>query len=175
MSKAGIICAVVLGLVAGVAHVPTGGAAAAAAQRGGKKRVAAVCPDPTVPCRTSVEFEPHQLPFRVPANTFIFETEQFYAVILKSVRDASEDCTLFIPEAERLAAQELFPRHKVFASRCYDPGELFYSNVASDQRFMAVYAGRTRAEAARMLARVKATGKYEGANLRRMHTGFNGT
>ncbi|HEU4597683.1 MAG TPA: hypothetical protein VFS10_21325 [Pyrinomonadaceae bacterium] len=174
MSKAGIVCAVVLGLAASAASVPKGGAASAA-QRRGKQRVAAICPDPTAPCRTSVEFQPHQLPFRVPANAFIFETEQFYAVILKSVRNPADDCTVFIPEAERLAAQELFPHHKVFASRCYDPGELFYSNVAGDQQFMAVYAGRTRAEAARMLARVKATGKYAGANLRRMHTGFNGT
>ena len=100
-----------------------------------------------------MKFEPHQLPFRVPADAFIFETEQFYAVILKSVRDESDDCTVFVPEAERLAAQELFPRHKVFASRCYDPGELFYTNTATGQQFMAVYAGRTRAEAARMLAR----------------------
>jgi hypothetical protein len=39
---------------------------------------------------------------------------------------------------------------------------------------MAVYAGRTRAEANAMLARVKATGKFDGANLRRMSIGFNG-
>ncbi len=174
MTKAGIICAVVLGLLAGAAHLTPGGAEASAQRRETRRR-AAVCPDPTVPCRTSVEFKPHQLPFRLPANAFIFETEQFYAVILKSVRAAPDDCESFIPEAERLAAQELFPRQKVFASRCYDPEEMFYSNTAPDQQFMAVYAGRTRAEAARMLARVRATGKYRGANLRRMRTGFNGT
>jgi hypothetical protein len=40
---------------------------------------------------------------------------------------------------------------------------------------MAVYAGKTRAEAERMLAAVRATGKYPTANLRRMQAGFNGT
>jgi hypothetical protein len=40
---------------------------------------------------------------------------------------------------------------------------------------MAVYAGRTRAEAAKFLAQVQATGKFPGANLRRMSIGFNGT
>jgi hypothetical protein len=174
MTKSGIVRAAVLALLAGAALMPSGGAEASAQRRETRRR-GVVCPDPAVTCRTSVKFEPHQLPFRIPANSFIFETEQFYAVILKSVRATPDDCAVFIPEAERLAAQELFPRHKVFASRCYDPGEMFYSEVASDQQFMAVYAGRTRAEAARTLARVKATGKYPGANLRRMYAGFNGT
>ena len=40
---------------------------------------------------------------------------------------------------------------------------------------MAVYAGRTPAEANAMLARVKAAGKYPGAYLRRMRAGINGT
>ena len=147
----------------------------AAAQRRPQRRQLAICPDPTVRCRTSYEFKPHQLPFALPENAVLWETEQFYAVVLKSVRDAAQDCSVSIPEAERLAAQQLFPRHKVFASRCYDPEELYYTNVAEAQQFMAVYAGRTRAEGQRMLAKVKATGKYKGANLRRMRSGFNGT
>jgi hypothetical protein len=40
---------------------------------------------------------------------------------------------------------------------------------------MAIYAGLTPAEANRMLAAVKATGKFPGANLRRMRATFNGT
>ena len=40
---------------------------------------------------------------------------------------------------------------------------------------MAVFAGRTKAEAAKVLAQVKATGKFPGANLRLMQAGFNGT
>ena len=150
-------------------------AATAAAQKRGQ---ASVCGDPTVKCRTGeFVFEPHDLPFRLPANAVIWETELFYAVILKSVRASEEwgDCDKFVPEADRLAAQELFPRNKVFASRCGEPGTLYYTNTAPGQRFMAVYAGRTRAEADAMLAKVKATGKYPGANVRRMRVGVNGT
>jgi len=153
-------------------------AGAASAQRGRKApRLSPVCGDPTARCQTSVEFQPYQLPFRIPPNAAIWETEPFYAVILKSVRDESKglNCDIFVPEAERLAAQELFPRHKVFASRCPEPGDLFYTNVSAETEFMAVYAGRTPAEGRAMLERVKATGRYPGANLRRMRAGFNGT
>ncbi|MCA1620531.1 MAG: hypothetical protein LC795_14725 [Acidobacteria bacterium] len=169
MRKTQVLFVVILGLVV------AGGAAAQ--RRRAAPRAAAVCGDPAARCRTSVEFQPHQLPFVVPTDGAIWETEQFYAVILKSVRDASKgaDCDLFIPEAERLAAQALFPRHKVFASRCFEPGDLFYTGVAEDTQFMAVYAGRTRAEAQATLAKAKATGQFPGANLRRLRTGFNGT
>jgi len=134
-----------------------------------------ICHDPTLPCRSTATFEPHDLPFRVPARAVIWETGEFYAVILKSFRAPEEDCEKFVPESERLAAQELFPRRKVFASRCWEPGTLFYTNTTPTTRFMAVYAGQTRAEAERVLAQVRATGRFPGANLRRMRTGFNGT
>jgi hypothetical protein len=137
----------------------------------------AVCGDPTLSCRTGeVKFEPHDLPFRIPAQAVIWESETFYAVILKSVRASEDDCGKFVPEDERQAAQELFPRNKVFTDRgCGEPGETYYTGTQSGARFMAVYAGRTRREADAMLARVKATGKFAGANLRRMSIGFNGT
>ncbi|HZH90215.1 MAG TPA: hypothetical protein VEX70_06275 [Pyrinomonadaceae bacterium] len=136
-----------------------------------------VCGDPTLECRTGdLKFEPYSLPFRIPARAMIWESEFFYAVILRSVRAAEEDCGTFVPEDERLAAQALFPRHKVFTDRaCGEPGETYYTGTQAGARFMAVYAGRTRAEANAMLARVKATGKFDGANLRRMSIGFNGT
>ena len=146
----------------------------ASAQRG----KAPVCGDPTLRCRTGdINFPPHNLPFQIPRNAVIWETELFYAVILKSIRVADEygECETFVSEDERLAAQKLFPRHKVFTSRCTEPGDLYYTNTDPKARFMAVYAGRTRAEANAMLAKVKATGQYPGANLRRMRAGFNGT
>ena len=173
MRKAQLVCAVLLGLsVSGAA--PRDAASAAQGRRVGK-RPAAVCPDPTARCRTSVTFEPYQLPFVVPADVAIFETEKFYAVVLKSARDNTQDCTGFVPESERIEAQKLFPRNKVFASRCYEPGDLYYEGIDSEVMFMAVYAGRTRAEAQAMLAKVKATGKFPGAYLKRTSTGFNGT
>ena len=171
MRRAQTVCLVLLLIPA----VCTSSRGAAAQGRRVGKRPAALCPDPTVRCRTSVEFAPYQLPFVVPKDVAIFETEKFYAVILKSQRDTTQDCTGFVPEPERLEAQKLFPRNKVFASRCSEPDELYYDGVDSEVRFMAVYAGRTRAEADAMLAKVKAAGKFPGAYLRRMFTGFNGT
>lgn len=126
-------------------------------------------------CKTTATFQPNDLPFRIPKNSVIFDTELFYAVILKSIPGDEGDCNVFIPESERLAAQLLFPDHKVFASRCADIENLFYTNVDPKFRIMAVYGGTTPAESKLMLAAVKATGKFPGAYLRRMRTGFNGT
>jgi hypothetical protein len=128
-----------------------------------------------VTCKTTTTFQPNDLPFRVPENSVIFDTELFYAVILKSVGATDDDCNTFVPETDRLAAQALFPDHKVFSSRCADVENLFYTNVDPKFRIMAVYGGATLAEANRVLAAAKATGKFPGAYLRRMRTGFNGT
>ena len=136
---------------------------------------ASVCGNPTVQCRTIATFEPYALPFRVAENAVIVDTELFYAVILKSAGVSEEDCDVFVPEGERLQAQKLFTDHKVFTSRCADVGELYYTGMNPKHRFMAVYAGTSLAEANRMLSAVKATGKFPGANIRRMRTGFNGT
>ena len=133
-----------------------------------------VCGDPTMRCPGPPEFQPYDLPFRIPRRAVIWESETFYAIILQS-RNAKNNCEAHVSEDERLEAQALFPHHKVFADRCPEPGTLFYTNTNSDYRFMAVYAGRTRAEATRMLSRVRATGRYPTANLRQMRAGFNGT
>jgi hypothetical protein len=146
-----------------------------AAQRRRPAKHASVCGNPMVPCKTSATFQPNDLPFRVPQNAVIFDTELFYAIILKTVGRDENDCDVFVSEHERLRTQALFPDHKVFASRCADPETLFYTNTSPKQRFMAVYAGRSAAEANGMLQAVKATGKFPSANIRRMRTGFNGT
>lgn len=147
---------------------------AASAQRKTTKRLT-VCGNPNVACPSQATFEAHDLPFRVPANAVIWETDLFYAVILKSMNASDENCEAHIPEAERVAAQTLFSDRKVFASRCVEPGTLYYTNTRPNTRLMAVYAGMTLAEANRTLAAVKATGKFSGAYIRRMRAGFNGT
>jgi|ERR671926_179810 hypothetical protein len=161
-------CLVLLGLLTAVP---------APAQRRARQQKGAVCGDPVARCRTGgYEFKPYDLPFSLARDAVIWESEEFYAVILKSVRDEKADGTVFVPEEERLAAQELFPRNKVFASRgAGEPGDVYYANVSGAYQFMAVYAGRTRAEAQSTLAKVKAAGRFPGAYLRRMHVGFNGT
>lgn len=146
------------------------------AQTGRSKQGGAqVCGDPTQPCRSIATFEPHDISFRIVRQSAIWESELFYAIILKSMKVREDDCDQFISEKDRLAAQALFPKRKVFTSRCMEPATLYYINVSNDARFMAVYAGRTKAEADRVLADVKATGKFPGANIRRVRAGFNGT
>ena len=134
-----------------------------------------VCGNPNITCTSEATFEQYDLPFRMPAKAVIYDTELFYAIILRSASVPPGSCDNFIPEPERLAAQILFPDHKVFTSRCAEPGRLSYSNASSKANFMAVYAGTTMAEANRMLTAVKATGKFSGANLRRMRAVMNGT
>jgi hypothetical protein len=166
------VAAVVL---VGVVIAVSFSAGTASAQKRKPARHGTICGDPTAKCRTTATFQPHDLPFQVPASGAIYDTELFYAIILKSSNVPADDCNKFIPESERLAAQSLFPKHKVFSSRCAEPGELFYTNTSPKARFMAVFAGMGLADANRMLATVKATGKFPGASVRRMRAGFNGT
>ena len=135
----------------------------------------AVCGNPNVTCPTAFTFEAYDLPFRLPQNAVIYDTELFYAVILKSVPSPADSCDNYIPEPDRLAAQVLFPNNKVFASRCVEPGRVSYSNTSTKAQFMGVYAGMSLAEANKLLAKVKATGKFPGANVRRMRAMINGT
>ncbi|MBV9210091.1 MAG: hypothetical protein JOZ52_05655 [Acidobacteria bacterium] len=133
-----------------------------------------ICGDPTATCKTEATFDPQDLPFVIPKNAVIWESESFYAIVLRSVKQ-DMDCKQFIPENERLEAQALFPKNKVFTSRCDMGGMLYYTGVDSNYYFMAVYGGATKAQAEKMLQTVKATGKFPGANVRRMSAGFNGT
>jgi hypothetical protein len=127
----------------------------------------AVCPDPARPCVDVERFKPNELSFRI-ATKFNFDRGQdrsvpFYAVILKS----GELCK--IPDAERVAAQALFPVRKVFVHRyfCEDFGDkVTYTNVNRKAGFIAAYAGRTEAEGKEFLAMART--KYPDANLRRM-------
>jgi hypothetical protein len=146
-----------------------------AAQKSRAKKYLTVCGNPNVSCPSEIKFEPYQLPFRFPQNAVIYDTELFYAIVLRSVPAPPDNCDNFIPEPDRLAAQVLFPNNKVFTSRCAEPGQVSYSNTNEKAQFMAVYAGRTPADANRLLATVKATGKFPGANIRRMRAMINGT
>jgi hypothetical protein len=143
------------------------------AQNHRQTAIGKICGNPNVRCKTSTEFEVWDLPFEVPRNGVIWESEAFYVVMLQSV-PAHDDCSGFIAESDRLAVQAKFPNNKVFASRCAEAGNIYYSNTSSNHNFMAVFAGRTNAEAQKVLAAAKAAG-FSTANVRRMRTGFNGT
>lgn len=177
-----LVRSIALGLA--IASISIGCVGSALGQARRRSSRAVICGNPMVACRTSATFPPNDLPFRVPKSGVIVDTESFYAIILQSMKVKDDSCDVFIPEPERLAAQALFPDHKVFTSRCVDPENLFYAdetaprkitNISETHRIMAVYAGPTLAAARSFLESVKATGKFPGANIRRMRTGFNGT
>jgi hypothetical protein len=140
----------------------------AAARGDGAQRPGTVCPDPARPCPG---FRPHDLSFVLPRDGTARaddRSEPFFAVILRSGPRCS------VAEEERRAAQLLFPRRKVFSQRfeCDDDVEnnITYTNVSASAAFLAVHAGATRAgaDADAVLARVRATRRFPGANLRRM-------
>jgi hypothetical protein len=164
-------------VIALVAIILTHGVMAdgSAAQRRKTAKRLTVCGNPNVTCPSAIKFEPYDLPFRFPENAVIYDTELFYAVILKSVPSAADNCDNFIPEPDRLSAQTFFPNNKVFTSRCAEPGQVSYTNASEKARFMAVYAGLTLADANRTLATVQATKKFPGAVIRRMRAIINGT
>ena len=125
-----------------------------------------VQPDPKKACPG---FKPHELCFETPKDGIArveYLSEPFYAVILKT----TEPC--IVTEEERLQAQALFPRSKVFSMRfqCDDNIEenISYTNVDSKFGFIAVHAGTTLEEARKRLAEVNATGRFPGANIRKM-------
>jgi len=126
----------------------------------------AVCPDPAHPCPG---FKPHDLSFPLPKDGVPraeLRSAPFFAVLLRTLPPCA------VTEPERLEAQKLFPRNKVFATRFQCDGDVennvTYTSVAPDHGFLAVYAGPTQPEARAFLAEVKRTAKFPGANLRKM-------
>lgn len=106
-----------------------------------------VQPNQANPC-SNADFRPHELCFETPKDGLAraeYLSEPFYAVILKT----AERCT--ITEEERLQAQGLFRRSKVFSMRfqCDDNVEesIGYTNVNDKFGFLAVHAGQTLKEA----------------------------
>jgi hypothetical protein len=136
-----------------------------------------VCGDPTQACRTRENFQDYELPFEYGKNVIISQSQLFYAVILKSVKLNADqsNCDKAIPESDRTETQALFPRNMVFVMRCWESGQASYSNVADGVSFMAVYAGRTVAEANAFLIKVKAIKRYKQATMRKMRVEINGT
>ena len=150
--------------------------AAGSAAFGQAKRYGKICGDPNVRCVGTEDFKAWEMKFALPKNSIIYESEFFYAVILKSVKlKQGGDCENAIAEDDRTATQKLFPKNKVFALKCYEPGDISYTNVADDVSFLGVYAGKTQAEANSFLKTAKAAGKFPRATVRRMRAVINGT
>jgi hypothetical protein len=131
-----------------------------------------VCGSPASACDSTHTFTPYQLPFVIKEKLVFGKTYKsvpFYAVILKSVKAQSETDCSFVPEVERTAAQSQFSDQKVFASRYSCPEELVvYENTAQTFNFLAIYAGTTQTAAKRVLDRVKGTGRYPEAYIKKL-------
>jgi len=123
-------------------------------------------PDPAKP---RPGFKPHQISFETPQDGVAraeFRSAPFYAVILKT----AERCS--VKDKERAEIQALFPANKVFypMAECDEDPEdtISYTNVNAKVGFIAVYAGDSQEQAQQFLTTVKRTGRFPGANLRRM-------
>lgn len=136
-----------------------------------------VCGDPTAACRVRDKFQPYELPFDTGRNAVIAESEYFYAVIVKSVRlkDTADNCDKAISDKDISTTQAKFPHNKVFALKCFEAAMNYYTNVADNTAFLAIFAGRTRAAANAFLKTMTANGTYKDIVLRRMQAGINGT
>ncbi len=122
--------------------------------------------DPRVACEGA---KPHELCFAKATDGIArgeYLSEPFYAVILMT----AARCT--IAEKERSDVQALFPANKVFSMRFYcdeDVEEaISFTNVNDQVGFLAVYAGATKADGNKMLQAVRATKRFQGANVRKM-------
>ena len=137
----------------------------------------AVCGDPTTACSSRKNFQEWDLPFNTGKNFVIVESSPFYAIVLKSVKLKDwGDCEHpTFPETERLEIQKLFDHNKVFAQNCVESGTNYYTNVPEQMALLAVYAGRSLADANRFLKQVQSLKKFPGVRVRRMKIGINGT
>jgi len=130
-----------------------------------------LCPDPGSPCPDTMmhAFEPYELPFNpeIQERRDSLDSLSFFAVVLdtrKALSDGGDPkdetgappkkaCGGFFDEEERLSAQMVFPRRKVFASRhgC-KTSVISYAGLSPDENVLAVYAGAKEDEARATLA-----------------------
>ncbi|HEU4391669.1 MAG TPA: hypothetical protein VFV34_28030 [Blastocatellia bacterium] len=130
----------------------------------GASNAQTICPDPAKPCGS---FKPYELPFRIPksgAAKAEDRSEFFYAIILKSAAHCS------IADDERTTAQQLFASNKVFVSRfeCDPEDNVNYTTIDQKYSILAVYGGKSLAEAKAFLETVRKTGRFPGAYPRKM-------
>lgn len=123
-------------------------------------------------------FKPSALVFTAQDYAAGTKSDYFYAVLLTTVNGYQPDggCRE-ISEAQRLAAQELFPNNKAFTYNYYcqnpDLGERFIGYLPAGQtevddtlHLLALYGGATQAEAAQILTAAKK--KYPKARIVKM-------
>lgn len=142
------------------------------------RKVPRVCGNPDEACKGRAYFQPYELPVEWPENSVIAESEPFYAIILKSAKfdySSGADCNKVYSDEEIQSFQYQFPSNKVFAMKCSEPGMNYYTGVGADYVFIAVFAGKSLAEANKFLKKVQASEQFPGVKVRKMRVGTNGT
>lgn len=142
------------------------------------KKIPRVCGNPDEACKGRANFLSYDLPVEWPENSVIAESETFYAIVLKSAKfDSSSgaDCNKVYSDEEIQSIQYQFPNNKVFAQKCFEPGTNYYTGISYEYVFIAVFAGKTLAEANKTLKKVQATEQFPGVKVRKMKVGINGT
>ena len=145
-----------------------------------------ICPDPSAKCLSpSREFAEWELPYQLPKllkRDVNYKSVPFYAVLIKTYE--SEECdegwyTASI-ERERVRIQKLYPTRKVFGSHdCPDMDAVGYDFAGQQDAsgkllfsaFIAVYAGKTPAEASEFLKDEQT--RYPRAELKQMTAGYS--
>jgi hypothetical protein len=144
---------------------------------------ATICSDPANSCKDE-RFGPNDLSFNLAKelkwqNTYY--SVEFYAILLMSVKSKPDDglgsdkaCAGYFGEKKRKEIQTFFLKRKVFSSRfgcSHHP--VSYTGTNSKYNFLAVFAGNTMKESQKALAEAKATGKFKGANIRKMRVVYD--
>jgi hypothetical protein len=145
-----------------------------------------VCPDPKRPCNSKAkQFAPYEISFQLPGKLTrgkTYKSIPFYAVLIKTFAEETCDAadhTVSI-ERERQRIQLAYPANKVFAAySCPNLDAVDYSFAgrtdSSGERvlimtFIAVYAGKTEADARQFLGYVKTV--YPQATLKLMTASY---
>ena len=136
-----------------------------------------ICGNPNIKCNTNeTVFNDSDIQFELPGNYVIYESEPFYAIILRSNKitdrfGGEETCKEAATETERLDTQKFFPNNKVFIQNC-GYGAIIYTE---DTVFLAVFAGKSLTQAKSFLTTVAKTGKFKGAYIKKLQASLNGT
>ncbi len=136
-----------------------------------------VCGTPASGCFSSKFYA---LELDVPKNARknkVYKSAPVYVVVLSSLspeEDSEDDCGGY--EGERREAENYFPKRKSFYNVVCPDLQLFtYTALEGDLpegAWLGVYAGLTKAEADKVLAKAKATKQYPNAKIAKIQVEY---
>ena len=140
-----------------------------------------VCGDPQAHCEMGLgSWVLYNLPIAIRGELKmwdVYKSRPFYAIVLKLKKQidsegVDDDACLkgLFDDAELEQTQAYFLDSKVFADNdgCWPAEQVSYSTSIRGYNFLAVYAGKTMQDANAMLKKVKATGMFPAAQIKKM-------